>query len=281
MKAPPVSASTGKKYTGTNKFLLTFVGIARNYNSNQWATYNQIQEKGWKFKTDKEGNSLGKGVGVPVEFFELRDRETKRTFNRSLLDGMTTEEKEEYIKDNVYLIKRNYIVFNGDVIDGIPEPEKIEINEHDQNERIENLLNVWSNNESKIYYGGDKAYYSPKNDTIHLPQREKFFSMPEFYSTALHEIGYSTGHEKRLNRDIKNRFGSSDYALEELRAEIASMFIEQELGVVVDESLMRNNSEYIRSWKNEIENNPNALFTNNKRSYACIEHSVFNRDKHK
>ena len=261
MNGPPVSAITGKKYKGANNFCLTFTGMSRNYTDNRWVTYNQMQEKGWKFKTDEEGNSLGKGAGVSIEFYELRDKESKRTFDRSLLDGMTTEEKEEYIKDNVYPIKRSYVVFNGDIIDGIPELEKVELNEKDRNERAETLLNVWSNNESKIYYGGDKAYYSTKNDTIHLPARENFYSMQEFYSTALHEIGHSTGHEIRLNRDIQNEFGSADYAIEELRAEIASMFIEQELGVVVEESQIRNNSEYIRSWKNEIENNPNALFT--------------------
>lgn len=85
--------------------------------------------------------------------------------------------------------------------------------------------------------------------------------MQEFYSTALHELGHSTGHESRLNRNIENLFGTPDYALEELRAEIASMFIEQDLEIQVDAEHKRNNSAYIAAWKKEIKDNPNALFT--------------------
>ena len=85
--------------------------------------------------------------------------------------------------------------------------------------------------------------------------------MQEFYATALHEIGHSTGHESRLNRDLSGRFGSEDYAMEELRAEIASIFMEQDLGVEPSEGRLQNNAAYIQSWKEEIKENPNALFT--------------------
>ena len=152
-------------------------------------------------------------------------------------------------------------MFNGDVINGIPALEKTEINPMEKVDRVEQLLDYWNENEAKIVYGGSQAYYRPKTDEIHLPNREKFFSMQEFYSTALHELGHSTGHESRLNRNIENLFGTPDYALEELRAEIASMFIEQDLEIQVDAEHKRNNSAYIAAWKKEIKDNPNALFT--------------------
>ena len=56
-------------------------------------------------------------------------------------------------------------------------------------------------------------------------------------------------------------FGTPEYALEELRAEIASMFMEQDLEVQVDSEHRRNNSAYIASWQAAIKDNPNALFT--------------------
>lgn len=149
-------------------------------------------------------------------------------------------------------------MFNGDVIEGIPAIEKHEIN---PNDRVENLITHWSENEAKIIYGGQDAYYRVSADEIHLPEREQFFSMQEFYSTALYELGHSTGHATRLNRDIKNLFGTPDYAIEELRAEIASMFIEQDLEIQVDEEHERNNSAYISAWKEKIKDDPNALFT--------------------
>ncbi len=84
--------------------------------------------------------------------------------------------------------------------------------------------------------------------------------MPEFYATALHEVGHSTGHKNRLNRNMEGAFGSEEYAKEELCAEIASMFIEQDLEIAVAEKHKQNNSAYIQHWKEKIKEDPNVLF---------------------
>lgn len=260
MPRVPESAISKKQYHGVNNVCLSLVAMARGYSDNRWATFNQIKEKGWSFKTDEEGNSLGKGAGVSIEYFDLYDKETGKRFDRSVCDGMTVEEKDEYFSKNIKPIRKFYRVFNGDVIEGIPAMEKREINPFEKVDRVEELLDYWNDNEAKIVYGSAQAFYRPKTDEIHLPNRDKFFSTQEFYQTALHELGHSTGHETRLNRSIENSFGSSDYALEELRAEIASMFMEQDLEIEVDAEHKRNNSAYISSWKQEIKDNPNALF---------------------
>ncbi len=117
------------------------------------------------------------------------------------------------------------------------------------NGRAEAILNYWDKNEAKIVYGGSRAFYRTDTDEVHLPERADFKSMQEFYSTALHEIGHSTGHESRLNRDLSGRFGSEDYAMEELRAEIASIFMEQDLEIEPSEGRLQNNAAYIQSWK--------------------------------
>jgi Zincin-like metallopeptidase len=51
---------------------------------------------------------------------------------------------------------------------------------------------------------------------------------------ALHELGHSTGHPDRLNRDLAHPFGSEGYAREELRAEIASLILGSEVGLGYD-----------------------------------------------
>ena len=43
--------------------------------------------------------------------------------------------------------------------------------------------------------------------------------------TALHELGYATGHKTRLKRDLSGGFGSQRYAREELRAKIGSYML--------------------------------------------------------
>ncbi len=257
----PVSGITGKKYHGINNFYLTLVSIVRNYGDNRWITFKQMEEKGWKFMTDEEGNSLGKGAGVAIEFFELRDKKTKQSFDRKTLDGMTADEKQEYMDNNVYPVRKYYRVFNADIIDGIPEKAKREIDPNGINERAENLIDFWDENEAQIIYGGNQAFYRVSTDEIHIPNREDFLDMNEFYSTALHEIGHSTGHESRLNRKLENGFGTEDYAVEELKAEIASLFMEQDLEIQVSEKHIENNSRYIKSWHDRIAEDPNVLFT--------------------
>ncbi len=257
----PENAVTGKKYRGVNNMFLTFVSMLRGYSDNRWLTFNQMKERDWSFKTDAEGHSLGKKAGVSVEFFDLWDRETKRKFDRRVLDGMSFDERQEYMEENVYPIRKYYTVFNGDLIDGIPAKEQIVTDESAKSQRTDKFLAFWSENEAKIIYGGGQAFYSPKTDEIHLPPRQDFYSLQEFYSTALHELGHSTGHEKRLHRDLSGGFGSESYALEELRAEIASLFMEQDFEVSVNEGDVRNNSAYIENWQSAIKNNPNVLFT--------------------
>lgn len=256
----PESFSTKKPYRGINNFYLTLVSMANGYQDNRWLTYHQIESNGYSFKKDEEGNSLGKGKGVTVEFFEFRDKNTKKAFDRKVLEGMTLEEKEQYVRDNLYAHRRYYRVFNGDLVEGLPKKEETTLNETEKNVKAENILDYWSKNESPIIYGGSNAYYIPSFDEIHLPERSKFISYSEFYSTALHEVGHSTGHEKRLNRDLGGGFGTPSYATEELRAEIASMFIEQELGITIDENHIQNNSAYIKHWYEGIKDDPNILF---------------------
>ena len=257
----PESAVTGKKYRGINNLYLSLVAMAENYGDNRWATFRQMEEKGWTFKKDEEGHTLGKGKSVSVEYYEMRDKETKRRFDRSVLDGMTFDEQREYMDKNVYWLRKFYRVFNCSLMDGVPAKEMPMIDVNDRIEKAEAILDYWNANESRIVYGGSQAFYRPSTDEVHLPEREKFKSTQSFYDTAFHEIGHSTGHESRLNRDLSGGFGSQSYAMEELRAEIASIFMAQDLGIEPSEDRLQNNAAYIQSWKDEIKENPNALFT--------------------
>ena len=258
--APVSSGISGKQYNGINRMFLMAATAERGYSDNRWVTFKQMEDKGWSFKRDEEGRSRGKNAGVSIEYFELRDRQTKQPFDRHTLDGMAADERNEYMDENVYPIRKYYRVFNGDVIEGIPERERVEHDPTGRNDRAEALIEHWSGTQSPIRYGGSMAYYSSTKDEIHLPEKQDFVNMPEFYSTALHEIGHSTGHEKRLNRNLSGAFGSAEYAEEELRAEIASMFLEQDLGVAASEKHIENNSAYIGSWKSKIKEDPNVLF---------------------
>lgn len=77
--------------------------------------------------------------------------------------------------------------------------------------------------------GGDKAFYSPAEDFIMLPEAHKFKSDYSYMATFLHEAAHATGNEKRLNRELSTVFGSPEYAKEELRAEISAAFMAQSI----------------------------------------------------
>lgn len=256
----PISAISGKRYNGVNRLFLSIATMERGYSDNRWLTYNQMKEKGWEFKRDGENNSLGKNAGVSIEYFSFYDKATKQKFDKHTLDGMTEAEREDYMDENVIGLRKYYRVFNGDIIEGIPEREKHTVDTSGKNSRAESILQYWNDNEAKIIYGGDEAFYRKSTDEIHLPKRDAFTDLPEFYSTAMHEIGHSTGHKTRLNRDLSGGFGTAKYAEEELRAEIASMFIEQDLGIETSEKHIENNSAYIQDWHDKIKEDPNVLF---------------------
>lgn len=111
----------------------------------------------------------------------------------------------------------------------------------------------------KLAYGGNKAYYSPANDSVHVPTREQFGKkMAEFYSTVFHETGHSTGAENRLNRKIRNLFGSEQYAKEELVAELTAAMLCSACGIETDAS-MSNSTAYIQGWKTEAGKDPHLL----------------------
>ncbi len=74
-------------------------------------------------------------------------------------------------------------------MDGVPVKEKPQISDNDRNDRAESIFDYWDKNEVRILYGGSQTFYRQDMDEVHLPNREDFKSMQEFYATALNEIG--------------------------------------------------------------------------------------------
>lgn len=178
---------------------------------------------------------------------------------------MSEEEKLEYKKENVRPVIKFYQVFNGQQCENIPEyevvqtPTMAEEERARQNDLIETVI---ANSEAPIQYnGGNRAYYSPMSDSIHLPEIKDFKTMQDYYATALHEIAHSTGHESRLNRSLKGMFGSPDYAREELRAELASVFMQTELGISVEGKHFENHGAYLASWLKAVKDNPKEFYS--------------------
>jgi hypothetical protein len=108
-----------------------------------------------------------------------------------------------------------------------------------------------------IREGHGEACYVPSRDFISMPAFEAFKGADHFYSVAFHELGRWVGHKDRLDRDLKNRFGSKNYAAEELVAELCAAFLCAEFGFDGD----LRHAGYIEHWIELLKADKRASFT--------------------
>jgi len=119
---------------------------------------------------------------------------------------------------------------------------------------------ILANSGAVVRIGGDRAFYSPGTDHIQLPPRAAFATAEGFCGTLVHELCHWTGSRSRLDRDLRNSFGSHDYAREELRAEIGQMMICAETGIVVSDSSFANNAAYLAGWLEKLRADRKEIF---------------------
>jgi antirestriction protein ArdC len=105
--------------------------------------------------------------------------------------------------------------------------------------------------------GHGEAYYVPSQDFISMPAFDAFKGADHFYGTVFHELTHWTGHRSRLDRDLKNRFGSRTYAGEELVAELGAAFLCAEFGFDGD----LRHAGYISHWIELLKADKRAFFT--------------------
>ncbi len=216
--ALPVNAVTGQPYHGVNVLLL--LPLSMLFGDPRWCSYRQAEARGWQVRHGERG--------TPICFYKLleitpEDREDLR----GILD-----EGDEAIR-TVPLLRRS-TVFHASQIEGMPTLEEAYgVGESwpeaawEAEARLDALL---ARSGAAIEHRGYRAYYQPGEDRIVLPPRARFPSADAYYGTAFHELGHWTGHEQRLNRPFSFDRGTPDYAREELRAELASAFLNAELG---------------------------------------------------
>ncbi|MDW2799583.1 zincin-like metallopeptidase domain-containing protein [Clostridium boliviensis] len=239
----PWNPITGKRYKGVNVIHL----MAQGYSDPRWMTYKQAQSVGAYVRRGEKGTR--------IQYWKF-------TETRPVLDENgkpVLDENGKPVKEEVKLERPRVFyatVFNAQQIEGLPplERKKKEI-QWDPIERAERILQA---SEAKIYHGEiDRAFYRPSTDSIHLPAKDQFPTAAGYYATALHELGHWTGHPSRLNRDLNHPFGSPEYAKEELRAEIASMILGDELGIGYDPG---QHAAYVKSWIEVLKNDPLEIF---------------------
>lgn len=236
------NASTGRMYSIVNQILLGFTLKKQKYPKNAWLTYKQITELGGKIKKDEKSST------IYFNTFTWKDKDGKK-YSLEELKKLSKKEKEELeIKSSYFLTA--YLVFNVAQTMDLPEiyydlPSKHHTVRFKVDDVVENLIEHHAETFDLSLNPIDSAYYNVQDDTVVLPTLEQFNSPDAFYCTLFHEWIHWTGHPSRLNRVTLNERSDENYALEELIAELGSVFICAQLGLVKNIS---QNAAYIQSW---------------------------------
>ena len=230
----------GIPYRGMNVFWLWMVADMCGYASPFWMTYNQAKELGAQVR---------KG-----------EKSTIAIFYKSYTKEVEAPETGEKTDESRRVLKA-YPVFNADQVEGLSEhfhpAATLEVVEPEG--RQAELDSFFANIPAVLRHQGDEAYYEPVADRVTMPPLHLFSGFDHYYATLAHELSHWTGHASRLDRNLKNRFGSAAYAAEELIAELSSAMLGAELGLPVTH--LDSHASYIEHWLKLLKQDDRAILT--------------------
>lgn len=237
-------------YTGINKLLAE---------PDEYLTFNQVKKINEKSKDDFL--HIRKGAkGIPILYVNWKE----------VLDedgNIKTDKDGNPFKKPFF---KYYTVFSRqDVInkDGENLPSKVPTKHYDYEGiealtkrellRFTSMINHYCANngiELQIINDGTRAYFSPTDRIIRVPNISNFNSVYEYISTVAHETIHST--MLLTNRVPLNEFQTREnYSREELVAEIGSAMLVAQFQIPDDSPNKDNDIAYISGWRNFIKNN--------------------------
>ena len=247
----PQNIFSKKHYRGMNIFLL----ICQGYTSPFWATFKQVKEHGGTVKKGQHATM--------IVFWKVGNKKVK-------VDGVETESTEKTF------MLRYYNVFNFEQTEGLEKYIPVVEDDgkvFDPIEAAEKIIRDYKKSPKIFDNGGDRAYYSPSLDEIHMPVKEAFESEEFYYTTLFHEAVHSTGNKKRLNR-LNNldqtSFGSESYSKEELVAEMGATYLSSMAGI--GNQVIENNSAYIKNWISELKNDNTLIVFASAQAQKAADH---------
>tara|TARA_B100000519_G_C14233402_1_gene433572 strand:+ start:306 stop:1190 length:885 start_codon:yes stop_codon:yes gene_type:complete len=225
--------ATNHSYTGANRLILA----CQPYSDSAWSTY-----EGWKslgYFVQKGEKSTGIFRPNPVKIYEV-DAYGNKTGEHSVLNLFKTlhvfnAEQTKDVNGNCY------------------KSEPVVKNEFNPIAQCESVVSAHNPN---IQFKGDQPCYIPAKDTIVMPNADNFTTSENYYRTLFHELAHWTSHVSRCDRKLGKRFGSADYAFEELVAELTSAFVSSDLNLT---GQLENHASYLKSWLKVLKDDNRAL----------------------
>lgn len=266
---------TGRTYSGGNSFFLMADTSEKGYNTPVYMTFKQAKDR------NLHVNAGEKSVPIFKWGLSIKD-ENGKTVSEEDYDAMTKGERD---KLSVRPYPKVYHVFN------IDQTNLSEVNKKKYDaivarfkapdEEVKDSKGMYINDaldrmfKEKAWHcdiryekPSSRAFYVPSQDFIVLPRKEQFNigktaeevyrDGMEYYSTALHEMAHSTGHESRLNRQFGAK-RTEGYAHEELIAEMTAALVGSTMGF--DKKILENNANYLKGWLENLKRNPESITT--------------------
>ena len=277
---------SGREYNGMNAIMLMLQSEKQGYTTPVWATFDRVA--GLNFVKDNDGKrqrklddngqplplvSINKGeksTPVFITTFTVVNKETREKIKYDDYKQMAQEERAKY---NVYPKLQVYNVFNVAAQTNLQEsrPElyakivqenqspRREAGETTTFEPLDKMIsgNLWFCPVKEVE--GDNCYYSVSKDEIVLPPRATFVDGESFAGNFFHEATHSLGSEHRLNRLAGAQFGSKDYAVEELVAEMTAAAVSSRYGMT--KHVKEDSAAYLKSWLKSLNESPEFIKT--------------------
>jgi len=235
----PCNAVSSRAYRGVNAMLLSMTQRAHASDDPRWITYRQASERGWQVKAGE--------TGTPVVFF-------KRLEARDAPDDSGQGNDEGTVRRIPML--RGFTVFHASQVQGIPDYQAPTLEDTPWRKPEAPELIVAASG-VPVRTGGDRAYYAPAYDFIGMPPAAAFRTPEGYAATLLHELSHASGHKSRLDRDLSGRFGNHAYAIEELIADLTSVFVGAALALPCE---IENHASYLQSWLDVLREDRRAIF---------------------
>lgn len=242
----PCNAVTSRPYSGCNVILL-WLARDRGWPTPRFLTFKQATEAGGHVRKGEHGTRV-------IFIKQLRVKQD---------DGEDADAR-------MVPMLREYSVFNVAQCENLPEAvvtgKPMRVRNPDTRDALAD--GFLRSTGADIREGHGEAYYVPSRDFISMPSFEAFKGADHFYCTAFHELSHWTGSKSRLDRDLRNRFGSRAYAAEELVAEVGAAFLCAEFGF--DNDL--RHAGYVATWLELLKSDKRALFTACSRAQAAADY---------
>jgi antirestriction protein ArdC len=239
----PTNAVTGQAYRGVNILSLWVSALERGYDSGEWATLHQWNEKGARVRKGEKASPIVfyKEIAVAAEAAGGSDDEEAETERRRFARG--------------------YWVFAAEQVDGYQPATALPPNPI---ERIAAAEAYFAATGAKVIVGGTQACYRRSTDTILMPDEARFIGTDgrtrteAWYAVLGHESTHWAGASHRLNREFGKRFGDDAYCFEEACAEIGAAFLCAKLGIAIEPH--PDHARYIHHWLAVMKAEPRAIF---------------------